>query len=113
MRKAAAFAATKSQPITDGWAVAYCRLPIARTTKTEAERKHPMATETLTLHVPAIHCDGCLKTARKALEDAGAEFESGDAKAKRLVVRFDPDRLSRDDVAAALEAVGFPPDVAG
>ena len=60
---------------------------------------------------PALPGDGRLQNARKALEDAGAEFESGDAETKRMTVRFDPDRLSRDDVATALEAVGFPPDV--
>ena len=69
-----------------------------------------MTSETITLHVPAIHCDGCLTTARRTLESAGAEFESGDAEPKRLTVRFDPDHLSRADVVAALEAVGFPPD---
>ena len=70
-----------------------------------------MADEIITLHVPAIHCDGCLKTARRALEAAGAEFASGDAASKRLTVRLDPDRLSRTDFVAALEAVGFPPEV--
>ena len=69
-----------------------------------------MTSETITLHVPAIHCDGCLQTARRALEAAGAEFESGDAKTKRLTVRFDRDHLSRADLVAAMEAVGFPPD---
>ena len=69
-----------------------------------------MTTETITLHVPAIHCDGCLKTAQRALEQAGAALESGDAESKRMTVRFDPDRLSRADVVAAMEAVGFPPD---
>lgn len=69
-----------------------------------------MATETIILHIPAIHCDGCLKSARTALEAAGAEFASGDAESKRLTVRFDSDRLSRTDLVTALEAVGFPPD---
>ncbi len=69
-----------------------------------------MASDTVTLRIPAIHCDGCLKAARRALEDAGAHFESGDARSKRLTVRFDPDRLSRADLSAALEAVGFPPE---
>lgn len=69
-----------------------------------------MASETIILHVPAIHCDGCLKTVQKALEAAGAEFESGDAESKRLTVRFDADRLSRADLVTALEAVGFPPE---
>ncbi len=63
-----------------------------------------------TFHVPAIHCDGCLKTVRRTLEQAGAEFESGDAESKRLTVRFDRERISRADIVAALEAVGFPPE---
>ncbi len=69
-----------------------------------------MTTETITLHVPAIHCDGCLKTAQRALEQAGAELESGDTESKRMTVRFDPTRLSRADVVAAMEAVGFAPE---
>ena len=69
-----------------------------------------MSLQTVTFHIPAIHCDGCLKTARKALEEAGAEFQSGDAESKRVTVRFEPDRLTRAEVVAALEAVGFPPE---
>ena len=69
-----------------------------------------MPTETTTFRIPAIHCDGCLKTVRTALEAAGAEFQSGDTEAKRVTVRFEPDRLTRAEVVAALEAVGFPPE---
>ena len=68
-----------------------------------------MATETLTLHIPAIHCDGCLKTVRKTVEGVGAEWESGDADGKLVTLRFDPVRLSRDAITEALEANGFPP----
>ena len=69
-----------------------------------------MATETITLRIPAIHCDGCLRTVRLTLEQAGAAFESGDADTKRVVVSFDAPRLSRQRVEEALEAIGFPPD---
>ena len=68
-----------------------------------------MPAQTITLHVPAIHCEGCLNTVRKALEAAGAEFESGDAESKRLTVRFAADRLSAAHLATVLEKVGFPP----
>lgn len=69
-----------------------------------------MATETITLYLPAIHCDGCLHTARRTLEQAGATFESGDANSKRVVVSFDGERLTRQQVEEALEAIGFPPE---
>lgn len=54
--------------------------------------------------------NGCLQIAQRALEQAGAELESGDTESKRMTVRFDPARLSRADVVAAMEAVGFAPD---
>ena len=69
-----------------------------------------MTSETIILHVPAIHCDGCLRTVRLTLAQAGATFESGDADTKRVVVSFDAQRLSRQRVEEALEAIGFPPD---
>ncbi len=67
-----------------------------------------MATETITLHLPAIHCDGCLSTVRSVLEETGAAFESGDAKARRITVSFDGERLSREQIEEAMEAIGFP-----
>ncbi len=68
-----------------------------------------MATETVTLDVPALHCDGCLQTARRTLEEAGAEFESGDTESKHITVRYDNERQSRADMVDALEAIGFLP----
>ncbi len=66
-----------------------------------------MATETVTLDLPALHCDGCLRTARQTLEAAGAEFESGDTESKQITVRYDNERLSRKGLVEALEMVGF------
>ncbi len=69
-----------------------------------------MATETIALRIPAIHCDSCLRTVRQAVEQAGAVFESGDAGTKRVSVAIDGERLSRQQLAAALEEIGFPPE---
>ena len=68
-----------------------------------------MATETVTLDLPALHCDECLRTARRALEQAGAEFESGDPVDKHITVRYDNERMSRGDMVDAVQAAGFLP----
>ncbi len=69
-----------------------------------------MATETTTLHLPTLHCSGCMNTASKELERAGAVIESTDISAKRVTVQFDPEQLTREDLESAMEAIGFPPD---
>lgn len=69
-----------------------------------------MATETITLYLPALHCDGCLRTASRELEKAGATVEESDIDTKRVTVKFDTEKLSREDLEAAMEAVGFPPE---
>ena len=69
-----------------------------------------MAQETLTLHIPAIHCGGCLSTVRTIVEQSGAVFELGDPDTKRVTISFDGDRLTGKQVEEALEAVGFPPE---
>ena len=69
-----------------------------------------MATETIILHLPAIHCDGCLTTVRTVIEQTGAIVESGDAATRRVTVKFDTEQLTREELEAALEMVGFPPE---
>lgn len=69
-----------------------------------------MATETTTLHLPAMHCDGCMRAARKELEKVGATVEESDMDTKRVTVKFDTEKLSRGELEAAMEAVGFPPE---
>ena len=69
-----------------------------------------MATETTTLHLPTLHCEGCMSTARKELKKAGATVEESDMDTKRVTVKFDTEKLSREDLGAAIEAVGFPPE---
>ena len=48
-----------------------------------------MTTETTTLHLPTLHCDGCMKTASRELERAGATIEASDIRTKRVTVQFD------------------------
>lgn len=69
-----------------------------------------MAEQTVTLHIPAIDCDGCINTVRKTVEAAGATLASGDAGTKTVEIAFDSERLTRAGVVAALEAIGFAPD---
>ena len=69
-----------------------------------------MANQTVTFHIPAIDCGGCLTSVRKVVEQEGATVESGDADTKLVTVSFDGERLTRQQLEAALEAVGFPPE---
>ena len=68
-----------------------------------------MASETITLHLPTMHCGGCMNTARGELERAGAEVQATDMNTKRITVTFDTESLTREDLETAMEAVGFPP----
>ena len=68
-----------------------------------------MASETITLRLPTMHCDGYMSTARRELEKVGAVIEESDMKTKRITARIDTDQLTREDLEVAMEAVGFPP----
>jgi copper chaperone CopZ len=69
-----------------------------------------MTTETTTLHLPTLHCDACMKTARTELEKVGAVIASSDIDTKRVTVEFESEKLTRRDLEEAMEAVGFPAD---
>jgi copper chaperone len=66
-----------------------------------------MSRETMTLEIPAIHCDGCLNTVRKAVERVGAQYASGDVALKRVTLEVDPEAISVDAIREALEEIGF------
>ncbi len=71
-----------------------------------------MTSERATLHLPTLHCEGCMKTARRELEQAGATVEASDMDTKCVTVQFDPAAVSLQELEAAMEAVGFPPEEA-
>lgn len=66
---------------------------------------------TKTFKVSGFHCSGCSKNLGAALSNlegvirARAEFKSGNVE-----VRFDPDRVSEDDLRREIHALGFEPD---
>lgn len=64
-----------------------------------------------TLAVSGFHCSGCsdnLASALVTLEGvirARAEYENG-----QVEVRFDPDRVSEDDLRQRIRSAGFEPE---
>ena len=67
---------------------------------------------TATLHVPSMFCALCQISVRKALERLPGVIEAkADNNSKRAEVKYDPDKVSADDLAAALSKSGFPATV--
>ena len=65
-----------------------------------------------TLDVPSMFCALCDISVRKALERVPGVIEAkADNKSKRAEVKYDPDKVSADELAAALGKSGFPATV--
>ena len=61
-------------------------------------------------HVPAISCDHCAATIRSALGAlGGVDTVEVDVAARRVLARYDPDRLAEASLITALEEQGYPP----
>ncbi len=64
-----------------------------------------------TFAVRGFHCTGCSDNLGSALSNldgvirARADYENG-----QVEVRFDPDRVTEDDVRERIRATGFQPD---
>lgn len=68
--------------------------------------------KTATLDVPSMFCSLCQISVRKVLERVPGVIDAkADNSAKRAEVRYDPDRVSADELAAALSKAGFPATV--
>ena len=66
-----------------------------------------MSTEA-TLKIPAIHCDGCVKTVTKTLEALPSVKVTGVDPATKLArVQFDDSTVGLDRIREALDEVGF------
>lgn len=50
-----------------------------------------------------------MNTVQKELKKVGAIISASDMDAKSVTVEFEPEALTRKDLVAAMEAVGFPP----
>jgi mercuric ion binding protein len=68
--------------------------------------------KTATLDVPSMFCSLCQISVRKALERVPGVIDAkADNSAKRAEVKYDPDRVSADELATALTKAGFPATV--
>jgi len=68
-----------------------------------------MAGSEITFRVPGMSCMHCVKAVKAALGQLdGVTGVEVDLNSKRVVVRFDQDRMSPDVLARALEAAGYP-----
>ena len=69
-----------------------------------------MATE-ITLEVPAIHCDSCVKTITKTLQALPTVvIADADPQTKVVRLQFDEAAVTVDQIREALDEVGFSPD---
>ena len=69
-----------------------------------------MADET-TLRVPAIHCDGCVRTITGTLKALpSVEVADADTETKLVRIKFDGLAVSVDQIREALDEVGFSAD---
>jgi copper chaperone CopZ len=60
--------------------------------------------------VGEIHCDGCENTIRTSLSRlAGVRDVRPDQATNTVKVRFDPEQLDADQIAAHLDELGYPP----
>lgn len=67
--------------------------------------------EDATLKIPAIHCDGCVKTVTAAVEALpGVKVADADTRDKTVRVRFEGSAVGLDRVREALDEVGFSPE---
>jgi len=65
--------------------------------------------EQATLTAPDISCGHCEATVTAAVGGlAGVTSVEASATTKRVVVAYDPDRVSLDRIAAALDEAGYP-----
>jgi len=68
--------------------------------------------KTATLDVPSMFCSLCQISVRKALERVPGVIEAkADNNLKRAEVKYDPERVSAEALAAALTQAGFPATV--
>lgn len=63
----------------------------------------------MTLHIPAIHCGGCIGSIQRIVERQGAELKAGDPNTKDVTISYDESTLARDQIIEALTAGDFAP----
>lgn len=65
-------------------------------------------TQDITLSVPDISCEHCVKTINGALGDQpGVEAVQTDIPTKTVYLRFDPSQVSLEQIEAVLDDAGY------
>ncbi len=63
----------------------------------------------ITLVAPDISCAHCVATIKRSVGDlSGVESVDVDPETKRILVRFDPNRVSLGQIEATLDDEGYP-----
>ena len=62
--------------------------------------------KTLTLSIEGMHCGGCIRRVTAALEGVKG-VEVGPVEVGSAYMTFDPNRVSADEIAAAVNRIGF------
>jgi copper chaperone len=65
-----------------------------------------MPQETLRLSIEGMHCGGCVRRVAGALQGVQG-VEVGPVKVGSAEMRFDPDRTNVDEIAGAVNRIGF------
>ncbi len=60
------------------------------------------------LNVPDMDCDHCIMRVTSAAKAAGAEDVQVDLASKQVNVRFDPSKVTEQQLHAALAEAGYP-----
>jgi copper chaperone len=62
--------------------------------------------DALTLSIEGMHCCGCVRRVTTALEGVKG-VELGSVEVGSAQMTFDPDRVSVEEIAAAVDRIGF------
>ena len=62
--------------------------------------------DSLTLSIEGMHCGGCVRRVTTALEGVKG-VELGSVAVGSAQMTFDPDRVSVEEIAAAVDRIGF------
>lgn len=61
------------------------------------------------LHIPALHCDGCIASVAQVLEEfPSVNVLAGDLAAKELTVEYDLNAVTPAAMSAHLSSFGYP-----
>jgi copper chaperone len=62
--------------------------------------------DTLTLSIQGMHCGGCVRRVTAALRDVKG-VELGPVEVGSAQMTFDPDQIRAEDIATAVNRIGF------